>query len=37
MVLQLKNCLIARVKFRRNTIKSKFIYNGQGVAFDGAD
>ena len=31
----LKNCLFGTVKLRRNTIKSKFTYNGRGIAFDG--
>ena len=30
----LKNCLSGTVKLVKNTIKSKFIYNGQGIAFD---
>ena len=32
----LKNCLFGTVKLVRNTIKSKFIYNVRGTAFDGA-
>ena len=31
----LKNCLFGRVKLSRNMVKSKFIYNGRGIAFDG--
>ena len=31
----LKNCLFGTVKLIRNTDKSKFTYNGQGIAFDG--
>ena len=30
-----KNCLFGTVKLVRNTIKSKFTCNGQGIAFDG--
>ena len=29
----LKNCLFGTVKLVRNTIKSKFTYNGRGIAF----
>ena len=31
----LKNCLFSIVKLVRSEIKIKFIYNGQGIAFDG--
>ena len=31
----LKNCLLGTVKLIRNAIKTNFIYNGQGKAFDG--
>ena len=31
----LKSCLFGTVKLVRNTIKSKFTYNGRGIAFDG--
>ena len=31
----LKNCLFGTVKFTRNADKSKFTYNGRGIAFDG--
>ena len=31
----LKNCLSGTVKLVSNTIKIKFTYNGQGIAFDG--
>ena len=31
----LKNCLFGTLRLVRNTIKSKFTYNGQGIAFDG--
>ena len=31
-----KNCLLGTVKLTRNVIKSRLIYNGQGIAFDGA-
>ena len=31
----LKNCLFGAVKPVRNAIKSKFTYNGWGIAFDG--
>ena len=31
----LKNCFFGTVRLVRNTIKSKFIYNGQGITFDG--
>ena len=31
----LKNCLFGTEKLVRNAIKSKFSYNGQGIAFDG--
>ena len=30
-----KNCFLGTVKLVRNTIKSKFTYNGWGIAFDG--
>ena len=30
----LKNCLFGTVKLVKNTIKSKFIYYGCGIAFD---
>ena len=32
-----KNCLLGTVKLTRNAVKSRFIYYGQGIAFDGAD
>ena len=32
----LKNCLFGTDELIKNAIKSKFIYNGQGIAFDGA-
>ena len=32
----LKNCLLVTVKKNRNSIKSKFIYNGRGIAVVGA-
>ena len=32
----LKNCLFGTFKLVRNADKSKFIYNGQKIAFDGA-
>ena len=31
----LKNCLFDTVKLVRNTIKSKFTYNGRGIVFEG--
>ena len=31
----LENCSFGTVKSVRNTIKSKFIYNRRGIAFDG--
>ena len=31
----LKKCLSGTVKLIRNTIKSKFIYNSQKIAYDG--
>ena len=31
----LKNCLFGTVKLTRNADKSKFTYNGRGIAFDG--
>ena len=31
----LKNCLLVKVKLKRDSIKSKFIYNGRGIAFVG--
>ena len=31
----LKNSLFGTVKLVRNAIKSKFTYNGRGIAFDG--
>ena len=31
----LKNCLLGTVKLVRNPVKSKFIYNGGGIAFYG--
>ena len=31
----LKNCLLVTVKLVRNAVKTKFTYNGQGLAFDG--
>ena len=31
----MKNCILGTVKLARNAIKSKFIYNGRGIAFDG--
>ena len=31
----IKNCLFGTVKLERNAIKSKFTYNGRGIAFDG--
>ena len=31
----LKICLFGSVKLTRNTDKSKFTYNGRGIAFDG--
>ena len=31
----LKNCLFRTFKLERNTIKSKFTYNGREIAFDG--
>ena len=30
----LKNCLSGTVKLVKSTIKSKFVYNGQEIAFD---
>ena len=30
-----KNCLFGTVKLTKNTIKSKFIYNGGEITFDG--
>ena len=33
----LKNCLFVTIKLVRNAIKSKFTYNGRGIAFDGED
>ena len=30
----LKNALLETVKLVRNTVESKFIYNGSGIAFD---
>ena len=33
----LKNCLFGTIKLTRNTDKSKFTYNGSGIAFDGKD
>ena len=33
--LTLKNFLFGTVKFVRNAIKSKFTYNGRGIAFNG--
>ena len=33
--LPLKNCLFGSVKLVRNTIKSRFTYNGRGIAFCG--
>ena len=35
LIFSLKNCLFGTVKLVRNTIKSKFIFNGNGIAFDG--
>ena len=32
----LKNCLLSATKLTRNTIKSRLIYNDQGIAFDDA-
>ena len=34
--LTLKNILLVAVKLTINAIKSEPIYNGQGIAFDGA-
>ena len=31
----IKNCLFVTIKLVRNPIKSKFTYNGRGIAFDG--
>ena len=31
----LKNCLFGTLKLVRNAIKSKFTYNGRGIAFEG--
>ena len=31
----LKHCLLGTLKLGRNVIKSKFTYNGWGIAFDG--
>ena len=31
----MKNCILGTVKLARNAIKSKFIYNGRGIVFDG--
>ena len=31
----MKNCKLGTVKLARNAIKSKFIYNGRGIVFDG--
>ena len=31
----MKNYLFGTVKLTKNTDKSKFIYNGRGIAFDG--
>ena len=33
----LKNCLFGTVKLVKNTVKRKFTYNGEGMAFDGED
>ena len=33
--LTLKCCLFGTVKLVRNTIESKFTYNGWGITFDG--
>ena len=30
-----KSCLLGLVRLVKNAIKSKFTYNGQGIAFDG--
>ena len=35
LIFSLKNCLFGTAKLVRNTIKSKFIFNGNGIAFDG--
>ena len=31
----MKNCILGTVKLARNAIKSKFIYYGRGIVFDG--
>ena len=33
--IPLKRCLFGRVRFVKNAIKTKFIYEGWGIAFDG--
>ena len=35
LIFSPKNCLFGTVKLVRNTIKSKLIFNGNGIAFDG--
>ena len=36
-ILNKKSCLFGKSKLTRNAIKSKFIYNGRRITFDGAD